>query len=613
MTSHRHLKDLIVIAPGACQTEQFAAQELTRYLKRMTGRAFRVREARGSVAGAIHVRARRRRPRVRVPIVAEDETHVIDVKRGRVDLVGGSPRAALYAVYAFLEELGCRWFAPGYDFYAGIGSERVPRVKALALAPGRRVIEPSLLYREVLIEECRSHTTANARALIDWMSKARLNVFHAPIDYQHSGRFTWESARGALVPELEKRGLIVKVGGHGYENFLHADEFFEDHPEWFAMIDGTRSRNPHHVFETGNPRAMRLFARRVGDYLETHPEIHMMSLWPPDIVSWGESPESLAQGSPSRRQALVTRAVNRELKRRKIHVTLETVTYDQSEKYPEDIDYDQDVVVMVDYYYQEHTGPIFDPLTLEEGRTLAPLDDWTAKHKGPLSCFHYQHRYVWQSRPVILPTIIWCDLRYLYDRGIRGAAGIYEPGDWLAVELQHLLFARLSLDAAADIRRLVADYCRDRFGPAAAHMERYFWTLEKTTTRSISLFSGRLPTEPEIAIGRARLADCKTLLRKAGKTPRLARSTRALLERMKVTLRGLDLTLDLHDAQHAQDRDRLEATIRRYLSLVRRNPGTGLFLDGPWLNRNRFLWLFGETLLSADERECVREQVMTEL
>ena len=41
-----------------------------------------------------------------------------------------------------------------------------------------------------------------------------------PTDYQGHGRVKWDNWRDALTPELQKRGILIEVGGHGYQNFL---------------------------------------------------------------------------------------------------------------------------------------------------------------------------------------------------------------------------------------------------------------------------------------------------------------------------------------------------------------------------------------------------------
>jgi hypothetical protein len=55
-----------------------------------------------------------------------DDGFLLRVSADRVSLTGNTDRATLYAVYAFLEDMGCRWFAPNVDFYGAAIGEFVP-------------------------------------------------------------------------------------------------------------------------------------------------------------------------------------------------------------------------------------------------------------------------------------------------------------------------------------------------------------------------------------------------------------------------------------------------------------------------------------------------------
>ncbi len=118
----------IRLAPKASEPEQFAAEELVKYLKRIYRHDVCIRRSTHAESHEISVEVRRR-PRRQVPIASSDDAFEIMVGQDRVHLRGHTPRAAVYAVYSFLEELGCRWFAPRYNFYRGIGHELVPRLK----------------------------------------------------------------------------------------------------------------------------------------------------------------------------------------------------------------------------------------------------------------------------------------------------------------------------------------------------------------------------------------------------------------------------------------------------------------------------------------------------
>src|SRR5690606_30498110 len=109
--------------------------------------------------------------------------------------------------------------------------------------------------------------------LIEWMPKLRFNILMVPLDYQGSGRVQWDKWQKELTPELKKRDLLIEVGGHGYQNFLHAGmengRLFEQHPDWFGKDkDCNPSRDRHLVFNTSHADAVRYFINNILDYLK---------------------------------------------------------------------------------------------------------------------------------------------------------------------------------------------------------------------------------------------------------------------------------------------------------------------------------------------------------
>ncbi len=566
----------IRLAPKASTPEQFAAGELAKYLKQIYRHEVRVQRTTDSAAREISVEVRRR-PRRQVPIAREDDAFEIIVGEDRVRLRGRTPRAAVYAVYGFLEELGCRWFAPRYKFYRGIGHEHVPRLKQFEPAVGKRSWTPTFIYRKKLIEEAQTHTLSNTVALIEWMAKNRLNVLSAPLNYQHENRFCWEDVREKLTPEAQKRGLVIEVGGHGYENFLHHEMFYDKHPDWFALLDGKRSRDPHAVFNTANPAAMRIFVTRVMAWLREHPEVEIFSLLPPDGTLWSEDAASRLQGSPSERQALVTLAVWRALRRQKLNIILSTTAYHNHANYPENMRIPSDVLVDVAPFYQSYREPIFDPTTKHNASHLKELSQWIQNHDGPVSLYSYYRKYFWMSKPVVFPGLMWSEMSYLRDRGVAGIGMYSEPGDWLTYELQHYLHAQLAADTAQDINALVQDYCEMRFGAAADAMSNWFWTLSKITTRGTRLFDVA-PDPPEVEQGRRQLQSCAALLRQSQRACRGNRTCLEMLKRLGVATQVLDKHLELQQYQRDGNRKVIRRGIESIMRIVNRHRDKGLFL-----------------------------------
>jgi len=86
---------------------------------------------------------------------------------------GVTDRGTLYAVYALLEELGVRFYAPDFPFYDG-HHERVPNRESVSVAVDR-LAEPSLGYRTKDVHGPGA-TPGTLPAVIEWLAKTRHNV-----------------------------------------------------------------------------------------------------------------------------------------------------------------------------------------------------------------------------------------------------------------------------------------------------------------------------------------------------------------------------------------------------------------------------------------------------
>ena len=66
---------------------------------------------------------------------------------------------------------------------------------------------------------------------IDWMAKNRFNWVHPG----PNGPYVWErnKSREVFVPEVEKRGLHLEVGGHTFNTWLPPDRYAKDHPDYW--------------------------------------------------------------------------------------------------------------------------------------------------------------------------------------------------------------------------------------------------------------------------------------------------------------------------------------------------------------------------------------------
>lgn len=342
------------VKPSAVQ--QFAGAELARYLKQISGAVFSIQSL--SAGRAIVLKRDSKK---------QPEDYRISVQGKSIILSAGSDRAILYAVYDLLSRLGCRWIAPGFAFYNGT-AEYIPHRLVLSynnLNPVNR--HPAFAYRKLDVEEGRTHTIENLKQMIGWMPKLRFNTLMVPLDYQGSGRVQWDKWRKELTPELKKRGLLIEVGGHGYQNYMNAGmengSLFKQHPDWFGKDkDCKPSPAEYLVFNTSNRDAMQYFVNGILSYLKQHPEIDIFDFWPPDGAHWADCPEWQSWGSPEDRQARLINLVDSAVKAYRPDLRLEIIAYDKTIFPPRNVTINKRLMVDICPIDQNFETQIYDTI-----------------------------------------------------------------------------------------------------------------------------------------------------------------------------------------------------------------------------------------------------------
>lgn len=412
-------------------------------------------------------------------------------------LAGTTHRGTLYAVYALLERLGVRFFAPDFEFYGG-HHEHVPDCEGVTI-PDLDVVEaPAFAYRRKHVECGWSITEETLPALVDWMAKTRHNVLVCPADFSNFGRgdVTWDGFREELTPELVRRGLAVEVGGHGFDSFLLPEEYADDHPEWF--VDGCN------VFDVTEDDAVETYVANVIAYLEERPEIDIFDAWPPDGADWPASVKEAFDSIPDAYARVV-----RELDAAVVEafperdVTVEAIAYASHLEPPNDA-YQYDDSVLVDFapIGRGYASPIDDPEANDNRRYADLLETWRDAIDGPLVVYEYYRRYAWHSLPVLYPGTIGADVEYYTATGVDGLGMYAEPADWLPFELTHCLVGALSWDADLDVEAWLADYRSARYGVVADTAAEYFDLVERAARARF--VPGRGESEDETAMARAR-------------------------------------------------------------------------------------------------------------
>ena len=295
----------IVVSENAAQTELFAASELVKYIKKMTGAELSVCKdvfcegEKQIIIGGPHknqAAARLLSPETFEKEVPGPEGMMIKSFGADCVFIAGSEdsngRGTIYGVYEFLERFsGCSLAAfthPGTD-----AGEYVPSVDQIEIG------EISYLKR------CASRPFRGAcvqygswagncerglnRAFFDWLAKNRYNYF-----------YTWTSVyekmkKLGLAAELIKRGIDFVVGHHdALDLFLPADgnEYFPEryektHPEFYRLQkDGTRfhpqDSGGQIIFCCRNEELVEEVSRNIITWLDKNPGVKLIQLAPHD-------------------------------------------------------------------------------------------------------------------------------------------------------------------------------------------------------------------------------------------------------------------------------------------------------------------------------------------
>jgi hypothetical protein len=471
----------IALSASPSAAELLAASELATYLNHMTGASFRVE--RGSrPAKAIVLRTA---SSAGVSGIAGD-AYAITVRGGDVILTGGSGRAVLYAAYDLLARLGCQWLAPKFEMYEG-AAEYVPHASTLVYEPAGDVIErPTFAIRKLDMAGARSHDIESLRKIVEWMPKLRFNTLMVSMVSGIGREKSWDDWRGALTPELEKRGLTIEVGGHGYQNFLNADmeggKLFERHPEWFGKDSSCKpSRATHLVFNTSNTDAVAYLIGNVVRYVTSHPEIDVFDFWPPDGARWAECENEKALGTVEDRHARLVTQLHAALKRARPDLRLEMIAYAHAKMPPEQVALPVDILVDFCPIGQDFDVPIYDPAGSNNSTYVRAIQAWRRAYSGDIGLYSYYRKYAWRSLPNVMPHYMQRDMQWYASVPLQGISSYAEPGDWYTYELNHYTLGHLAWNPNVDVDSLIEGYTHVRYGAegevaraAIAALERSF-------------------------------------------------------------------------------------------------------------------------------------------
>lgn len=492
---------VVVLPDTPAEAEILAAKELVRYVEMISG----VRLERSSVSEApdrahhIYIGAVSDiRKRKMIPEAQHrwDDRYTLKISQEEIVIAGCNPRGTLNGVYDLLERLGCRWYAPRMDHYQPYSGEVIPERPVLTIPETDEVCVPDNVYRITDLAANYMTSIEHFQQIAEWMPKARFNIFMIPMDLWSVGIQTWDEMRSRLIPMLQERDLIIKVGQHGYQNFLPPKDYFQEHPDWFALHDGERTREQRFVFCTSKEDARKEIIRRVIAYLREHPEIQIFDFWPPDGDRWCECGPCEAMGSPTVRHAFLVNEMTEALRKAIPHVQLEWLAYSKYVAPPEGVTLHPSTLNEFCPISRDWDYYIWDGRSERNSRYWENLTGWFRDFAGDIAFYTYYRKDSWNNLPLYIGNMMREELHRIRMLGGRGASSYFLGSDWVTYEFNYYIFGQILWNDDIDVDEALREYCAHRFGPAAALMFEHFKIRERHVIQLIHYVHGRAKTIP---------------------------------------------------------------------------------------------------------------------
>ncbi len=309
-------------------------------------------------------------------------------------------------------------------------------------------------------------------------------------------------------PESTLWARRIGFGGKAPVMIIHSYDLFQKykktHPEYFALVDGKRAFGSECVADghghlcLTNPAVIRQWANDIIAYFERHPEIDVFPLAPNDgLTRICECPKCQAELRPAAGSRGVfsyhiwnfTGKVAALVAKRFPNKYVGCLAYGKYFKPPEEIKRLPNTAVMICNWRSHMENP-------EEAAKLhADIEAWSEKvDRVYLWNWYLDHWLPWRGLPVIFPSAIAKELRYLFknpkycgefieSEGQNGKFNQLEtPG------MQHInlyVTARLFWEPNLNINQLLQEYCRLFYGPAEKPMLKFWQTADNKRNTAI--------------------------------------------------------------------------------------------------------------------------------
>ena len=451
----------IIVSAGCSTLETYAAQEISDYVEKITGLSLPILTIPDQDYYPIYV-GQSAKSRLNYPDWSSlgDEGFVL-TNSGvyGIYIAGDQDLGTLYGVYHFIEKhLQVRWFMPDE-----IG-EVVPQSDTLTVGTFDEVEKPSFKVRWVESG--------------DWALKQKMNVA-VSVDQQPVGVNWW-----------------CTKAFHTHLLLILPSLYYDDHPEWFALINGVRRRpeDGEHSKQlcTSNPQLIQEMANNIIQIFNDDPSLDIIHLSPMDGGGFCECTNCTAldedlpvdeewHGLYSNRLAVFHNQVANLVAQQhpdKIILTGAYAYYLRVPKAP-DFNVPSNIGVEVCHTYSCNNHRVALP-TCRRNRTMfaEELLHWS-ELTDHLFIYEYYRKGAWGNLPLWQIHVIRKDIPYFHSIGVEGFYTQAAGNRWPSCGLNHYIAAKLLWNVELDVELLLADFYEKFYGDAGQAMQVYYERLDR--------------------------------------------------------------------------------------------------------------------------------------
>lgn len=454
-------RTLIVLSCNAQKTEKYAAEELSAYLTKMSCYPVIISSQKDEDKTNIFIgKAACETEGFSPDGDITDDGFMIVSQNNKIYITGSHVRGTLYGVYEFLEEyLGCRFFSPTVEI--------IPQRDEMLIAPISLKRIPMMEYRASSVYQLTDPVFA---------AKRKMNGQARNLDEKFGGRM--EYGNPYFVHTFCR-------------NLLKPENYFDEHPEYYAEINGERIRDKTQLCLT-NPDVLRLVTEQVLSDIRKQPNAKIFSLSQEDNYNGCTCEKCRAldeyEGSQSGSLLHFVNAVAEEVEKEFPDVIIDTLAYQYTRRPPKHVRARRNVCVRLCtieccFVHPLSECTVDDPDAPRKDYAQSFRDDiigW-GKKCDRMHIWDYvtNFSHLWMPHPNL--HVLAENIRFFYENNVRG---IFEQGTGASVggemnDLRAYIISKALWDPYVDATKIRAEFLAAVYGSAAPYIDEYLETVYK--------------------------------------------------------------------------------------------------------------------------------------